>query len=105
MIEYEKKIAQQTFNILKKKFDFSMTPFYSSKELCVINSSKLEANWLGCRTQLSNIPQGSMIYNVGKNFHYLGSFGRAAGTYCQIIVKNDEQNNKKVENKLKINQI
>ena len=81
-----------TFNILKKKFDFSMTPFYSSKGLCVINSSKLEEIWLGCRTQLSNIPQGSMIYNVGKNFHYLGSFGRAAGTYCQIIVKNDEQN-------------
>jgi large subunit ribosomal protein L2 len=81
-----------TFDILKKKFDFSITPFFSSKGLCVINSLKLEEIWLGCRTRLDNIPQGSIVYNVGKDFHYIGSFGRAAGTYCQILAKNDEHN-------------
>ena len=78
------------FDIIHKKFDYYITPFSSSVGSCSISSSNLEEMWLGSRTQISQIPQGSIIYNVGKNFNNLGIFSRSAGTYCQIIIKNNK---------------
>jgi large subunit ribosomal protein L2 len=45
---------------------------------------------LGDKTKISNIPSGSLIYNLSKNFFSSSNYIRSAGTTGQIIQKFDK---------------
>ena len=75
------------FDVFKKSFEFSITPFFTFAGNCSVSNNKLDELNLGSRSSISSIPAGAIVHNVGKNHKNIGLFGRSAGTFCQIIQK------------------
>jgi len=75
------------FDVLKKKFDFSISPLSLFSGSCIFQNNNLDELTLGSRTSLSSIPTGSIFHNLGSKSSKMGLFGRSAGTYCQLIQK------------------
>jgi len=46
---------------------------------------------LGSRTKITNIPIGSIIHNLSRNYYSIAQFIRSAGTKAQIIQKNKQK--------------
>lgn len=76
---------------LNKKFFFKSlaTESVLTGSLIQENQHKLFDLRLGFRTSLLNIPTGSLFHSLKKNGNINTKYSRAAGTFCQLIQKDN----------------
>ena len=73
------------FELNKKKFSFNTAPESVFPGSLIKDSNTVSDVKLGYRTQIKNIPTGSLIHNLTFKNSLKAKYIRAAGTYGQIV--------------------
>ena len=74
------------FDLIDKKFFNSNAILNTYAGSLLICQKKIIDYYLGYRSQISNLPVGSLISNISKNFEF-SSLVKSAGTFAQLIQK------------------
>lgn len=97
---YRNNLISLNFDLINKKFFNSNSILNTYTGSLLICQQKINDFYLGYRSKLENLPIGSIISNLA-NIHKSTSLVRSAGTFAQLIQKN----NKNCKIRLPSNQI